>query len=95
MQRLSPRFRSERYFVYEISEEMFYNNNIFISYIKYTNITPPANSKATKSYRDLYADATLVLTWMSSNTADGNKQKHLLPYLATKREFIRRETHKH
>ena len=22
------------------------NNNIFISYIKYTNITPPANSKA-------------------------------------------------
>ena len=49
----------------------------------------------TKTYRDLYADATLVLTWMSSNTADGNKQKHLLPYLATKREFILRETHKH
>ena len=29
----------------------FYNltdNNIFISYIKYTNITPPANSKASR-----------------------------------------------
>ena len=25
-----------------------YNNNIFISYIKYTNITPPANSKANR-----------------------------------------------
>ena len=26
MQRPSPRFRSEEYFVYEISEEMFYSN---------------------------------------------------------------------
>ena len=26
MQRFSPRFRSEEYFVYEISEEMFYPN---------------------------------------------------------------------
>ena len=26
MQRLSPRFRSEEYFVYEISKEMFYPN---------------------------------------------------------------------
>ena len=24
------------------------NNNVFISYIKYTNITPPANSKANR-----------------------------------------------
>ena len=24
------------------------NNNIFISYVKYTNITPPANSKANR-----------------------------------------------
>ena len=24
------------------------NNNIFISYIKYTSITPPANSKANR-----------------------------------------------
>ena len=26
----------------------------------------------------------LVLTWMSSNMADGNQQKHLLPSFATK-----------
>ena len=25
-----------------------FNNNIFISYIKYTSITPPANSKANR-----------------------------------------------
>ena len=29
-------------------------------------------------------DAMLVLTWMSSNMADGNQQKHLLPSFATK-----------
>ena len=61
MQRTSPRFRSEEYFVYKISEKMF-----------------------TQIYRDLYGDAMLVLTWMSSNMADGNQQKHLLPSLATK-----------
>ena len=27
---------------------------------------------------------TLVLTWMSSNMADGNQQKHLLESFATK-----------
>ena len=27
---------------------------------------------------------TLVLTWMSSNMADGNQQKHLLASFATK-----------
>ena len=37
----------------------------------------------------------LVLTWMSSNMADGNQQKHLLPSFLQKREFILRETHKH
>ena len=36
----------------------------------------------TQTYRDLYGDAMLVLTWMSSNIADGNQQKHLLPSLA-------------
>ena len=56
-----PRQDSEEYFVYEISEEMFYPN-----------------------LRDLYGDAMLVLTWMSSNMADGNQQKHLLPSFATK-----------
>ena len=29
MQRPSPRFRSEEYFVYEISEEMFYSNFVW------------------------------------------------------------------
>ena len=33
----------------------------------------------TQTYRDLYGDTMLVLTWMSSNMADGNQQKHLLP----------------
>ena len=60
MQRPSPRFRSEEYFVYEIFEKMFYPN------------------------LDLYGDAILVFTWMSSNMADGNQQKHLLPSFATK-----------
>ena len=38
----------------------------------------------TQTYRDLYGDAMLVLTSMSSNMADGNQQKHLLPSFATK-----------
>ena len=38
----------------------------------------------TQTYRDLHGDAMLVLTWMSSNMADGNQQKHLLPSFATK-----------
>ena len=38
----------------------------------------------TQTYRDLYEDAMLVLTWMSSNMADGNQQKHLLLRFATK-----------
>ena len=38
----------------------------------------------THIYRDLYGDAMLVLTWMISNMADGNQQKHLLPGFATK-----------
>ena len=37
----------------------------------------------------------LVLTWMSSNMAGGNQQKHLVPSLLQKREFILRKTHKH
>ena len=45
----------------------------------------------TQTYRGLYGDALLVLTWMSSNMADGNQRKHLLQ----KREFILRETRKH
>ena len=33
---------------------------------------------------DLYGDAMLVLIRMSSNMADGNQQKHLLPSFATR-----------
>ena len=49
----------------------------------------------TQTYSDLYGDAMLVITWMSPNMANGNQQKHLLPSLLQKREFILRETHKH
>ena len=38
----------------------------------------------TETYRDLYGNSMLVLTWMSSNMADGNQQKHLLPSFSTK-----------
>ena len=37
-----------------------------------------------KLKRELYGDTMLVLTWMSSNMADRNQQKHLLPSFATK-----------
>ena len=62
MQRPSPNFRSEKYFLYEIFEKRF-----------------------TQIYRDLYnRDAMLVPIRMTSNKADGNQQKHLLPSFATK-----------
>ena len=49
----------------------------------------------THIYRDLYGDAMLVPTWMGTNMADGNQQKHLLPsWRVKKREFIPRGTHK-
>ena len=38
----------------------------------------------TQTYRDLYREAMLVVTWMSSNMADGNQQTHLLLSFATK-----------
>ena len=37
----------------------------------------------TQIYRALYGDAMLYLIRMSSNMADGNQQKHLLPSFAT------------
>ena len=49
-----------------------------ISYTRYSK------KHFTQIYRDLYGDATLVLIRMSSNMADGNKQKHLLTSFATK-----------
>ena len=48
------------------------------------NITRYPKKCFTQTYRDFYGDAMLVLTWMSSNMADGNQQKHLLLKLATK-----------
>ena len=39
------------------------------------------------TYTDLYEDTMVVLTWMSSNMADENQQKHLLPSFATKLLF--------
>ena len=41
-------------------------------------------SSFTQIYRDLYGDAMLVPTWMGTNMADGNQQKHLLPSFGTK-----------
>ena len=38
----------------------------------------------TQTYRALYGDAMLVLIRMSSNLADGNQLKHLLPSFGTK-----------
>ena len=38
----------------------------------------------TQIYRVLYRDAMLVPIRMSTNMADGNQQKHLLPSFATK-----------
>jgi len=60
MQRPSPRFRSEEYFM-----DARYRKKCF-----------------TQIYRDLYVDAMLVL--MSTNMADGNQQKYLLPSFASK-----------
>ena len=31
----------------------------------------------TQIYRNLYGDSMLVSTWMGTNMADGNQQKHL------------------
>ena len=49
----------------------------------------------TQIYRDLYEDAMLVPTWMSTNVANGNQQNICYVVLVQKREFIPRGTHKH
>ena len=50
-----------------------------ISYARYSK------KRFTQIYRDLYnRDAMLVPIRMTSNKADGNQQKHLLPSFATK-----------
>ena len=79
--------RKERRYIYKDPRQDSGQRNIL--YSRY------AKKCFTQTYRDLYGDAMLVLTWMSSNMADGKQQKHLLPSFATNREFILREAHKH
>ena len=66
---------NERRFIYKDPRQDSGQRNI--SYTRYPK------KCFTQTYRDLYGDAMLVLTWMSSNMADGNQQKHLLPSFAT------------
>ena len=68
--------RNSRRYIYKDPRQDSGQRNI--SYTRY-----PKKCFA-QNYRDLYGDAMLVLTWMSSNMADGNQQKHLLPSFATK-----------
>ena len=49
-----------------------------ISYTKYPK------KCFTQIYRGLCGDAMLVPTWMGTNMADENHEKHLLPSFATK-----------
>ena len=67
---------NERRYVYKDPRQDSGQRNI--SYTRYPK------KCFTQIYRDLYGDAMLVLTCMSSNMADGNQQKHLLPSFATK-----------
>ena len=67
---------NERRYIYTDPRQDSGQRNI--SYMRY-----PKNC-FTQTYRDLFGDAMLVLTSMSSNMADGNQQKHLLPSFATK-----------
>ena len=67
---------NERWYIYKDLRQDSGQRNI--SYTRY-----PKKCFA-QTYRDLYGDAMLVLAWMSSNMADGNPQKHLLPSFVTK-----------
>ena len=67
---------NERRYIYKAPREESGQRNT--SYTRYPK------KCFTQTYRDLYGDAMLVLTWMSSNMADGNQQEHLLPSFATK-----------
>ena len=67
---------NERRYIYKDPRQDSAQGNI--SYTRYRK------KCFTQTYKDLYGDAMLVLTWMSSNIADGSQQKHLLPSLSTK-----------
>ena len=68
---------NERRYIYKDPRQDSSQRNI--SHTRY-----PKKCFTRQTYRDLYGDAMLVLTWMSSNMADGNQQKHLSPNFATK-----------
>ena len=67
---------NERRYIYKDPRQDSGQRNI--SYTRYLK------KGFTQTYRNFYGDAMLVLTWMSSNMAEGNQQKHLLPSFATK-----------
>ena len=67
---------NERRYIYEDPRQDSGQRNI--SYTRYLK------KCFTQTYRDLYGDAMLVLTWMSSNMVDGNQQKHPLLRFVTK-----------
>ena len=62
-----PNLGNERTYIYKDPRQDSGQRNI--SYTRYPK------KCFTQTYRDLYGDAMLVLTWMSSNMADGNQQK--------------------
>ena len=57
--------RKERRYIYKDPRQDSSERNI--SYTRYPK------KCFTQTYRDLYGDAMLVLSWMSSNMADGNQ----------------------
>ena len=67
---------NERRYIYKDPRQHSDQRNI--SYTRYPK------KCFTQTYRDLYGDAMLELTWMSYNVGDGNQQKHLLSSFATK-----------
>ena len=66
----------------------FNNNNIFISYIKYTNITPPANSKANQGR---WCCTTLISMHQHNTHQDGYVIIHLSisPHCLTINPYMR------
>ena len=67
---------NERRYIYKDPRQDSGQRNI--SYTRYSK------KRFTQIYRDLYGDAMLVPIWMSTNMADGNQQKHLVPVFPTK-----------
>ena len=67
---------NERRYIYKDPRQDSGQRNI--SYTRYSK------KRFTQIYRVLYGDAMLVPIRMSTNMADGNQQKHLLPSFATK-----------